>query len=158
MTQLDLHDTQKLMDDVAAQVRLEDNSVFVALVAEPATTQLLLAVRQLPVPARQPEHTHELSLLLYREMHAFPIPIRTDGFRHTVVTVVVRRGFVVWSPVESIWALAWRYSNHNTDALERDIVVVTEHGWASLWSHAAGVLPSTAEPGSTGGPPRRVAG
>lgn len=149
MTRLDLHDTQELMDDISAQVQLEDDSIFLALVAEPATMQLLLAVRRLPVGAKQAAHNSALSKLLYREMHALPIPERVDSFRHIVVTVIVRHGFVVWSPVESVWALAWRYSNHNTDALDLDIIVVTEHGWASLWSHAAGALPSRVEPGQS---------
>jgi hypothetical protein len=61
-----------------------------------------------------------------------------------VVPLLVRTGIVGGSRSEKTWALAWRYSNHNTDAFDRDIIVVTEHGWASLWSHAAGVLPATA--------------
>ena len=58
-----------------------------------------------------------------------------------VVTVLVRRGFNVCTRIEGDWMMAWRYSNHLTGAFVGDTVVVTEHGWASLDTHAAGRQP-----------------
>lgn len=43
---------------------------------------------------------------------------------------------------EKRWAKAWRYSNHNSAAFDHDIIVVTEHGWCSLWSHDGGHEPA----------------
>jgi hypothetical protein len=141
---LDLRNTQHLMDGIAARTPLSDDTALLALVDRPATAQRLLAVRRLEVPARQVEWSRELSDLLHDEMHALAIPPRDPRIRAVVVTVLVRTGFVGWGASEKTWALAWRYSNHNTDALDRDIIVVTEHGWASLWSYAAGRLPAVA--------------
>lgn len=141
---LDLRNTQQLMDDIATQTPLEDDTAMIALVDRPAAAQRLLAVRRLEVAARQTAWSRELSDLLYDHMHALAIPPRHPQTRAVVVTVLVRTGFVGWGRAEKTWAQAWRYSNHNTDALDRDIIVVTEHGWASLWSRAAGLLPAAA--------------
>jgi hypothetical protein len=144
LADLDLRNTQQLMDDIAARTPLDEDAALLVLVDRPSTTQRLLDVRRLQVPARQTTWSRELSDLLYDEMWALSIPPRDPQIRAVAVTVLVRRGFVGWGRAEKTWALAWRYSNHNTDALDHDIIVVTEHGWASLWSHAAGVLPATA--------------
>lgn len=144
LADLDLRNTQQLMDDVTARISLSRGSALLVLVDQPATTQRVLAVRRLDVPARQPEWSRDLSELLYDEMHALPIPPRDPHIRAVVVTVLAREGLVGWGRAEKTWARAWRYSNHNTDALDRDIIVVTEHGWASLWSHAGGTRPTAA--------------
>jgi hypothetical protein len=144
LRELDLRNAQELMDDLAATTRLEDDGVYLALVDRPATKQRLLAVRRLEIPARIREWDRTISDVLYDEMHALPIPPRSPRLRAIVVTVIVRDGYNVWGPIEKAWALAWRYSNHNTDAFDRDIIVVTEHGWASLWSGAAGARPAAA--------------
>jgi hypothetical protein len=137
---LRLRNAQQLMDDVAARIPLTEDSVTLVLVERPSTRQRVLAVRRLEVPADQPDD-YALSRLLYEEMRALPIPPRRPDCRTIAVTLIARRGFNVWTRVEKTWAMAWRYSNHLTDAYDEDIVVVTEHGWASLLSHAAGHRP-----------------
>ena len=47
-----------------------------------------------------------------------------------------------WGEEEKHWAQGWRYSNHNSAAFDRDLNVVTEHGWCWLWSHHGGHEPA----------------
>ena len=141
---LRLRDTQQLLDHVASRVPLTEGSVTLVLVDRPSTRQGILAVRRLDVRADTPDD-FSLARLLHEEMHGLPIPQRQGNVRSIVVTVVVRRGFNVWTRTEMTWAMAWRYCNHLTDAFDEDIIVVTEHGWASLLSHAAGPLPCLTE-------------
>ncbi len=77
-------------------------------------------------------------------MHALEIPPRSEESASILVTVIARRGRNGWGRLEKLWFTAWSYSNHNSDAFDRDIIVVTEHGWCSLWSEAGGVSPSLA--------------
>jgi hypothetical protein len=137
---LRLRNTQQLIDDVAARVDLTEGSVTLVLVERPSTRQKVLAVRRLDVSADQPDD-YALARRLHQEMQTLPIPSARADARSIVVTVIVRRGFNVWTRVEMTWAMAWRYSNHLTDAFDEDIIVVTEHGWASLLSYAGGRLP-----------------
>ena len=109
-----------------------------ALVHQPAGAQRLLAVRDLPDVQPEQEWSRDLSDLLYAEVHRLSIPPRSDDSASVLVTVIVRRGMNGWGWREKLWASAWRYSNHNSDAFDRDIFVVTEHGWCSLWSQAGG--------------------
>lgn len=59
-----------------------------------------------------------------------------------LVTVIVRSGTNGWGEEEIRWAMGWRYSNHNSDAFDRDLIVVTPHGWCSLWSESGGHTPA----------------
>ena len=138
---LRLRNAQQLVDDVASRTPLVADSVTLVLVERPCTRQRVLAVRRLDVPADQSDD-YSLSRLLYEEMQTLPIPPRDRDRPTVVVTVIARRGFNVWTRTEMTWAMAWRYSNHLTDAFSGDTVVVTEHGWASLDTHAAGPQPS----------------
>ncbi|MEP6817725.1 MAG: hypothetical protein ABI873_19480 [Marmoricola sp.] len=144
----DLRDPQLLMDDLARGTSLHDGDVWLALVLDPATRQRLREIRRLPAPDHlDDEGRRAMSDLLYDTMHSLPIPPRGEHLRAVVVTVLVRPGFNVWGRLEKFWAMAWRYSNHNTDALDTDIIVVTEHGWASLRSYDGGEAPRlTGEP------------
>ena len=67
---------------------------------------------------------------------------RTTLYISILVTVIVRSGINGWGEEEKRWAQAWRYSNHNSAAFDHDIIVVTEHGWCSLWSHDGGHEPA----------------
>jgi hypothetical protein len=137
---LRLRNTQELMEQVAARISLDDDSVTLVLVDLPSTQQQILSVRRLDVPATQASW-EPLRDLLYKEMWALPVPPRSEGFHSIVVTIICRPGYNVWSSIESTWALGWRYSNHNSGAFDEDIIVVTEHGWASLMTGAAGHEP-----------------
>ena len=77
-------------------------------------------------------------------MHSLAIPERSERTASVLVTVIVRRGMNGWGWREKLWAKSWRYSNHNSNAFDRDIFVVTEHGWCSLWSETGGAEPRMA--------------
>jgi len=143
LADLQLRNTQQLVDDAAARQSLTEDSVTLVLVDRPSTRQHILAVRRLDVPANQSDG-YALSRLLHEEMQELPIPPRGSDRSTIVVTIVARRGFNVWTRTEMSWAMAWRYSNHLTDAFVKDMIVVTEHGWASLDTHAGGSRPCLA--------------
>jgi hypothetical protein len=140
---LQLRDTQGLVDEVAHQLAITPGSVTLVVVDEPATRQRILAVRRLDVSAA-PHDELELSKLLHDEMQTLPIPPWSREQHTVVVTVIGRTGFNVWSSVESTWAMGWRYSNHLTGASDGEIVVVTEHGWAAMFTHEGGGTPALA--------------
>ncbi len=137
----DLRDTQALIDDIARRHPLTEGTTLLALVHQPARAQRLLAVQELPTLDPDREWDRDLSDFLYDVVHGLEIPPRTESSASILVTVIVRRGHNGWGPLEKLWGLAWRYSNHNSDAFDRDIIVVTEHGWCSLWSDVGGVHP-----------------
>jgi hypothetical protein len=137
---LRLRNIQQLVDEVAIAVPLVEDSVTLALVDQPATRQHVLAVRRLACRA-QASAELALSRMLYEEMQTLPIPPRSPNRRTIVVTFIARRGFNVCTAIEATWMLGWRYSNHLTDAFVGDTIVVTEHGWASIETHAGGPHP-----------------
>jgi hypothetical protein len=146
LARYDLRDTQRLIKQIAAIEPLHEGVVLLALVHQPAAAQRLLAVRKLsPLPPVVDEHWGGRSELLADAVRQFPIPRRSRESASIVVTVIVRRGFNGWGPEEKRWMSAWRYSNHCTNAFDRDIIVVTEHGWCSLWSEAGGHEPALVE-------------
>ena len=140
---LQLRNTHELLEHVTARAPLPDDSVTLVLVEQPSTRQRVLAVRRLDVPAHQPDG-YAMSELLCDEIRALPIPPRQPDCMSIVVTIIARHGFNTWSHVEKTWAIAWRYSNHFTDAFHGDLIVVTEHGWASMDTHAGGHRPCLA--------------
>ena len=142
LARYELRDAAALIEEIAARHHLAEGTTLVVLVHQPATTQRILAVRELPSQAPAPEWDRDLSDLLYDEVARLEIPRRSADSASILVTVVVRRGRNGWGPLEKLWAMAWRYSNHNSAAFDRDIFVVTEHGWCSLWSEAGGSEPS----------------
>lgn len=138
----ELRDPQALIDEIGAAVPLSDGRVLVALVHHPSTKQKPLALEELsPLPMDIDEHHRGRSDLLYERVWQLPIPPRSDTSASILVTIIVRSGMNGWGPEERLWAGGWRYSNHNSEAFDRDIIVVTEHGWCSLWSRTGGHEP-----------------
>lgn len=143
LARYELRDPQALMDQIATSVRLTDGSVYLALVHQPAAGQRLLAIQELtPLPADIDSQHRGRSDLLYDRVWRLAIPRRSERSASILVTVIVRRGTNGWGREEKRWAMAWRYSNHNSEAFDRDLLVVTEHGWCSLWSELGGLEPS----------------
>ena len=62
--------------------------------------------------------------------------------QYLLVTIVCRSGRVVPGPEESSWLMAWRYSNHNSNAFDGDVYLVTEHGWTGCCDERAGFAPA----------------
>lgn len=143
LARYELRDPQALLDEIAASVPLTEGRVFLALVHQPAAAQRLLALEELsPLPADIDEHHRGRSDLLYDRVWKLAIPPRSDTSASILVTVIVRGGTNGWGHEEKQWAMGWRYSNHNSEAFDRDLIVVTEHGWCSLWSRLGGHEPS----------------
>ena len=143
LARYELRDPQRLLDEIAAAVPLIEGRVYLALVHQPATTQELLALQELtPLPVDIDEVHRGRSDLLYDRVWKLAIPTRADDSASILVTVIVRSGINGWGEEEKRWAQAWRYSNHNSAAFDHDIIVVTEHGWCSLWSHDGGHEPA----------------
>ena len=139
----ELRDPQGLLDELAARTPLTEGRVLLLLVHQPARAQKLLAVDELtPLAPDIDEDFRGRSDLLYERVWRLPIPERSDTAASILVTVVVRSGTNGWGDEEKRWVTAWRYSNHNSWAFDRDIIVVTPHGWCSLWSHAGGHEPA----------------
>lgn len=145
LARYELRDPQSLLDEIAASVPLVGGCVVLALVHQPATQQKLLALEELtPLPTDIDDGHRGRSDLLYDRVWRLPIPPRSDTSSSILVTVIVRSGMNGWGEEEKLWASAWRYSNHNSAAFDRDLIVVTEHGWCSLWSRAGGHEPAMA--------------
>lgn len=142
LARYELCDTQALMEELARTHTLHAGLALLVLVHQPSTEQRILAVRRLPQLAPDQEWSSDLSDCLYESVHRLAIPRRSDTSASTLVTVICREGTNDWGPLERTWWLIWRYSNHNSDAFERDIIVVTEHGWCSLWSECGGATPA----------------
>ena len=148
LADLQLRNVQEFMDAVTTTLPITAGSVTLVVVDHPSTRQRILAVRRLETPAAAHEHyeQHELSALIREEMRTLPIPPWSRDIHTVVVTIIGRAGFNVWTETETTWAMAWRYSNHLTGAIEGDIIVVTEHGWANLFLHQGAAEPFVAQP------------
>lgn len=139
----ELRDPRTLLDQIAARFPLTEGRVLLALVHQPARAQTVLAVEELtPLPPDIDEGHRGRSDLLYERVWRLPIPPRSDTSASVLVTVIVRSGINGWGKEEQRWAMGWRYSNHNSPAFDRDLIVVTEHGWCSLWSESGGHEPA----------------
>lgn len=145
MARHELRDPQALLEEIASAVPLTEGRVLLALVHQPARGQKLLALDELtPLPVGIDEGHRGRSDLLCDRVWRLPIPPRSDTSASILVTVIVRSGTNGWGEEEMRWAMGWRYSNHNSDAFDRDLIVVTPHGWCSLWSESGGHTPAMA--------------
>ena len=136
-----LRDQQQFINDVARQHPLTEGTTLMVLVHQPSRRQKVLAVRELPSLDQFTNH-RGASDMLFDEVHRLAIPERTPDSASILVTVICRRGWNRWGPLEADWANAWRYSNHNSAAFDDDIFVVTENGWSSMFAEVGGSLPA----------------
>ncbi len=136
----DVRDPAQLISQIAEQVDLVEDTAWLALVHRPSTTQKLLEVRPLELPALL-DDGERISDHLRGAAEAFGLGWRRH-YEHALVTVVVRPGRCVLGPNELVWSLGWRYANHFEAAFDGDLILVTEHGWRDLMSHEAGFEPS----------------
>jgi hypothetical protein len=136
----DYRDHARLVNEVDRRVALVENSAYLALVHRPSTTQRVVTVKRLATPAVIDDY-HEACAELREVMQRLPIP---DAPRpqHSVMTFVVRPGPCVFGPNERNWLLAWRYSNHLTQAFTGNLILVTEYGWCDLMTDEAGATPA----------------
>lgn len=139
----DVVDPARVLTDVLRRVTAEPDAVFVAMLRT-GEHQELVNVAQIHVGA--PLELHDASELLRR--HARSVagyrPWEGSGWRRPqflFVTVVCRRGRVIPSAQDYFWLMAWRYSNHGSNAFDGDVYLVTEHGWTGCVDRRAGFAP-----------------
>jgi hypothetical protein len=137
----DVRSPAELIGQVAEQVPLFEDSVYVVLVARPSTDQRIVAVHRMMTPAVVNDW-QEASDEIYDVMQQLPIPPHPAPVDHTAVTVLVRAGLCVFGPNEGLWMSAWRYSNHLTNAFDGRMILVTEHGWTDFMTDTAGYSPA----------------
>lgn len=135
----DIRDPEKLIEQIADQVDLVEDTAYAALVRAPSTTQELVEVRRLDLPALL-DDDDDIRDDLCDLARSFDLPdIRPP--RHALVTVVVRPGRCVIGPNEAVWLSGWRYSNHLAPVYDSDLILVTEHGWTDFMTAWAGHTP-----------------
>lgn len=125
----DYRDPGEVLADVADIMAIEDGDVVLALVRDPSSDHIVEHVVKLERARWTGLDDHDLSRFLGDQVRLLPIPKRGQELRHSVLTVVARRGFAVFGANELRWMYAWRYSNHGADAYSGDVVLLTEHGW-----------------------------
>lgn len=138
----ELRDPARLMTDLAARLPLVEDTAYAALVHHPSTTQRLVTVKSLDLPALVDDDDRtQLSEHLRAAAESFGIGLDVPFGEYLLMTVVVRPGRCVLGPNEGVWLNGWRYSNHLTRLVTGDLILVTEHGWVDFARHAAGHEP-----------------
>jgi hypothetical protein len=138
----ELRSPAELIGEVSRRVALTDGTAYAVLVHDPSRTQHVRAIHELPCGSLI-EHGDEARPHIQEVcddwgLGSFHLPSELQ-----VVTVVVRRGLCVWTPVEWSWAMAWRYAN--TGLSGGDIITVTEHGWYDFMTQHADHQPALVE-------------
>jgi len=136
----DVRDPAGLIAEIAEEVDLVEDSAWLALVHRPSTTQQLLGVRALDLPALL-DDGEDISATICAATRAFRLGWR-QHYEHALVTVVVRPGRCVLGPNELVWSNGWRYANHLEAVFDGGLILVTEHGWLDLMTQEAGFAPT----------------
>jgi hypothetical protein len=137
----ELRSPAELIEEVAGRVPLADGTAYAVLVAGPARKQTIRAIERLPCGAEIDDYDRARPLL--EELcRRWDDGGDTRPSRLKVVTVIVRRGLCVWTPVEWAWSNAWRYTW--TPISGGDLIVVTEHGWYDFMTKHADHRPALA--------------
>ncbi len=145
LSSYEIADPERLINEIAAEVELSDDTAYLALVRAPSTDQELIEVRRLDLPALL-DDDDDISDELRDLARSFALPDLRPP-RHAVVTVLVRPGRCIIGPNEVVWLKGWRYSNHWAPVWDSDLILVTEHG-VTRW---AGPHPRMVNPGDQPG-------
>lgn len=139
----ELRSPADLIAEVASRVPLTEGSAYAVLVGDPSRAQVVRDIEEFECGAFIDEEDEVRDLL--EELCA-----RWDQGAHSrpsevkVVSVVVRRGLCVWTPLEWTWSKAWRYAF--TSGLScGDLITVTEHGWYDFMTKHADHEPALVE-------------
>lgn len=141
----DIRDPALLITELDQRHPFRPGRVIVGLVEHPTTLQHLVASRTVWDDEQPPPDYHELNDLLRDtaiELFGDRDPRRRTPVIHTWITAICRPGRVVWGPLEHLWFLGWRYSNHLLPTFVSDTVTVTEHGWRMHGDDIAGTTPA----------------
>ena len=137
----------RMLTELVKTHPLMASDVLLVLVRDPARTQRIEHVTRLERQDWATIDQDDMSDVIYREVNAMPIPAwDKKGPKHTLVTIVARHGFTVLGPRETKWLIAWRYSNHLTNAYSGSLMIVTEHGWTDFMSGTGGATPRLEKP------------
>lgn len=135
-------DLPELLNELAQDNPLTDGAAIVALVRDPQGPQQVIHTELLRASAYLEDYMDARDEI-YDLMNRMPMTDDDEReLRCRPLTVLVRRGFTVFTTWESEWTLAWRYSNHPRHTLTSDFVLVTEHGWNDLMSGDGGLEPA----------------
>jgi hypothetical protein len=138
-------DPGEVVAQIAGRYELVDGDVLLVLVRDPSQDQEIVHVTRLEPKQWRDRDRDELEELLAAEARRMPVPVRGFGApRHSIMTIVARRGFAVISASDAKWLPAWLYSNHLVDAFSGDVIVVTEHGWVDFTTGWGGHEPCVA--------------
>ena len=129
----------ELIQEVSDRVHLRRGSAWAVLVQEPSRRQKVRAVAGLPCGSLVDDDEEARGVI-----EAICDHWGGGGWHSAtdlkVVTVIVRDGLCVWTPVEWTWALAWRYASISLSG--GDIITVTEHGWYDFMTKHADHRPA----------------
>ena len=137
----DVRDPARLITDIAEHVPLVQGSAHLALVRDVSTSQEVLSVDTLRLPAEIVDW-HEASEELRRVVEGWPVGSERGAPRHTPVLVIVRPGLCVFGPNEAVWLRAGRYASFTASLWSISEILVTEHGWLDFMTYEAGVMPA----------------
>lgn len=150
-------DPDMLIKELDQRHPFQPGRVVVGLVRLPSMFQRLLASKIIWDDETMPTDHHDL-LPILRETAIELFGSRDQNIsppQYTWITVIGRRGRVVFGAHELVWFSGWRYSNHFLPTYVGEYVGVTEHGWR-LWggdlggATPAARLPPTSDPAATG--------
>lgn len=149
--QWDVADPQETLDAIIARSHPADGDVIVAMLRSQDGGAREIVDVTVVHPAGQPiEQLTARDRLRRHAQSTAPSGLWNRGKARTVdhvfVTVVCRSGRVLPGPTELFWSLAWRYSNHLTDAFFGDIYILTPHGWTGVHDRRAGFTPALTKP------------
>lgn len=116
----DVRDPAALIAEIAERVDLTEGTAWLALIHRPSTTQKLLEVIPLELPALL-DDSEDISGVLRDAVQGLGLGWRRHD-EHAVVTVVVRPGRCVLGPNELVWSLGcatsttWKRSSTATSS------------------------------------------
>lgn len=138
----ELRSPAELIEEVADRVALRPGSAYAVLVHDPSRRQQVRAVAGLPCGSLVDDAEEARGVIEAICGHwcggrwSSPRDLK-------VVTVIVREGLCVWTPLEWTWAIAWRYAS--TGLSGGDMITVTEHGWFDFMTKHADHRPAMVE-------------
>ncbi|WP_395658433.1 hypothetical protein [Nocardioides sp.] len=138
----DVRSPAELIEEVADRVPLVGGAAYAVLVHDPSGRQRVRAIEELRCGSVIDDYEGA------RDVIEAVCTKWDDGRWHSpselkVVTVVVREGLCVWTPVEWAWSNAWRYAA--TGFSGGDLITVTEHGWYDFMTKHADHQPARVE-------------
>jgi hypothetical protein len=151
----DVVEPERMLTDVFRELPREPDDVLVSMMRT-GDDQQLMDVKRVHTGALPERHDASALLRDHARSTAGERPWVGPGWQpleFVFVTIVCREGRVVPTAQDYFWLLAWRYSNHISNAYDGDVYLVTEHGWTGCIDQRAGFEPRL---GGAGNGPRQL--